>query len=55
MKKGSIFTTAGMLIYLVVSIIDRFVLEIADYIYIPIMIVGIILIIIGIIKNKRNK
>lgn len=55
MKKGSIFTTVGMLIYLIVSIIDRFVLELADYIYIPIMIAGIILMIIGIIQNKRNK
>jgi prepilin signal peptidase PulO-like enzyme (type II secretory pathway) len=55
MKKGSIFTTIGMLIYLVVSIIDRFVLEIADYIYIPIMLIGILIIIIGIIQNRRNK
>lgn len=55
MKKGNIFTSIGMLIYLVISIIDRFVLKIADYIYIPIMIVGIILIIIGIIQNRKNK
>lgn len=55
MKKNNIFTAVGMLIYLVLSIIDRFVLEIADYIYIPIMIVGIILMVIGIIQNRRNK
>lgn len=55
MKKGNIFMSVGMLIYLVVSIIDRFVSKIADNIYISIMIAGIILIIIGIIQNKKNK
>ena len=55
MKKGSIFTSFGMLIYLVLSIIDRFVVKVSNYIYIPIMIVGIILIIIGILQNRKNK
>lgn len=55
MEKGSIWITIGMLIYLVMSIMDRFIVKIADFIYIPAMIVGIILMIIGIIKNRRNK
>ena len=55
MKNGSIFTVVGMLIYLIVSIIDRFVTKIADYIYIPVMLVGFAFLIIGIIQNSKNK
>lgn len=55
MKKSNIFTLVGMLIYLILTIIDRFILKIANYIYIPIMIIGIIFLIVGIVENRKNK
>ena len=49
----------GMTIYLVLSMINRFFMEIPDAIYIPFALVGIALMIIGIAlgskKSKKHK
>lgn len=59
-----IFTILGMTIYLVLSIINRFFMEIPDGIYIPFALVGIALMIVGIalgniqakaIKKEKDK
>ena len=54
MKDRSFLTSIGILIYLIVSIIDKFFYKIPDYIYIPIAVIGIVICIIGFIKD-RNK
>lgn len=53
MKKINL-TIIGIIIYLVLSIIDRLV-DIADYIYVPIALVALVICIIGIIKDKNIK
>lgn len=55
LKKKNWFIEIGLLIYFVLSITDRFVVEISDYIYIPIAIVEVVLIVIGIVQNRREK
>lgn len=54
-KESNIFLALGLLIYAIITIVDRFVIKIADYIYIPILIIGTIMIIIGFIKNRKSK
>lgn len=49
----SLITSAGVLIYVLLSVIDRFVVSIADYIYIPIAITGIALTLAGIVMTRR--
>ena len=55
MRKGDLLRIIGILIYVVLTIIDRFCFNIVDYIYIPIALIGIIFIIVGIIINKKSK
>lgn len=52
MKDKSIFTSIGVIIYIVISGIDKFVYSIPNIIYIPLAILGIVLIFIGIFKSK---
>lgn len=56
MKKsfGNSFISIGFIIYVIVSVIDKFLIKINDYIYIFIMIFAIIIIIIGMTKNKSK-
>ena len=51
----SLITSAGVLIYVLLSVIDRFVVSIADYIYIPIAITGIALTLAGIVMTRRTR
>lgn len=53
MKKRNILVSVGIIIYVVSSIIDRFFYKIPDYVYIPIAILGILIIIVGFIKAKK--
>ena len=53
MSKGDLLRIIGNLIYIVLTVIYRFCFNIADYIYIPIAIISIVLIIIGFIINKK--
>lgn len=55
MKNKNRLMGIGLLIYFVLSIIDRFVVKISDYIYIPIMIVGIVFILLGLLQNRNEK
>ena len=56
MKERSFIVSLGILLYVVLSIIDRFFYKIPDYVYIPLAILGIAIIIVGfIIGKKKNK
>jgi len=55
MNKRNKFVTIGILIYIVSSVISRFILKIPDYIYVPIALIAIVLIFIGLIKERKNK
>ena len=48
------FIIVGMLIYLVTSIINRFFVAIPDAVYIPLAVVGIVLMIAGIRLGKKQ-
>ena len=54
MNKGDLLRIIGILTYVVLTFIDRFCFNIADYIYIPIALIGIAFIIIGFIINKKS-
>ena len=47
-------TIIGVLIYLIYSSVDRFIVEIPDVVAIPLMIVGIVLIIVGAVKSRNS-
>ena len=53
MNKGDLLRIIGILTYVVLTFIDRFCFNIADYIYIPIALIGISIIIVGFIINKK--
>lgn len=53
-RRLSIFTIIGILIYVIMTITDRFIVKLEDYIYIPIAIAGIAFIFIGIIIDRRR-
>ena len=55
MNKGDLLRIIGILSYVILTIIDRFCFIVVDYIYIPIALIGIVLIIIGFIVNKKEK
>ena len=56
MKNRSFIGSIGILLYVVLSLIDRFFYQIPDYIYIPFAILGIGIIIAGfVIDKKKNK
>ena len=56
MKNRSFIGSIGILLYVVLSLIDRFFYQIPDYIYIPLVILGIGIIIAGfVIDKKKNK
>ena len=54
MKDKSILICVGIIIYIVMTGIDRFVYHIPNIIYIPIAILGIALILIGFFKDKSK-
>jgi hypothetical protein len=54
-KNPSLITSAGVLIYVLLSVTDRFVVSIADHIYIPLAITGIVLALAGIIMTRRTR
>ena len=55
MKERSFIGSIGILLYVVLSLIDRFFYKIPDYIYIPLAILGIVIIIVGFVKDKNKK
>ena len=52
MKERSYLISVGIVIYIVMSGVDRFVYHIPNIIYIPLAILGITLILIGFFKDK---
>ena len=54
MKERSFIGSLGILLYVVLSLIDRFFYKIPDYIYIPLMVLGIVIIIVGFVVDKKN-
>ena len=54
MKDKNILISVGIIIYIVMSGVDRFVYHIPNIIYIPTVIIGIALILIGFFKNKSK-
>ena len=56
MKERSSIGSIGILLYVVLSVVDRFFYQIPDYIYIPLAILGIVIIIAGfVVDKKKNK
>ena len=53
MKKNWLISL-GIIIYIVLSGIDGFVFKVPNYLYIPIAIIGITIIIVGFIKDKKT-
>ena len=54
MKERSFIGSIGILLYVVLSLIDRFLYQIPDYIYIPLAILGIVIIIVGFVMGKKK-
>lgn len=54
MKDKNILISVGIMIYIVISGIDRFVKDIPNVIYIPVAILGIALILIGFFKDNSK-
>ena len=54
MKERSFIGSIGILLYVVLSLIDRFFYKIPDYIYIPLMVLGIVIIFVGFVNDKKN-
>ena len=54
MKERSFIVSIGILLYVIVSFIDRFFYSIPDSIYIPLAILGIAIMIVGFIIDKKN-
>ncbi len=52
--KLSVLTTIGILVYVIYSLVDRFVIEIPDIVAIPVMMLGIVLILAGIVKTPKD-
>jgi len=53
-SRYNLSTIIGVLIYLIYSSVDRFIVEIPDVVAIPLMIVGIVLIIVGVVKSRNS-
>ncbi len=52
--KVSVLTRIGILVYVVYSWVDRFIIAIPDIVAIPVMILGIVLILTGIVKTPKD-
>ena len=55
MKERSYLISVGIVIYIVMSAVDRFIYHIPKIIYIPLAILGITLILIGFFKDKSQQ
>jgi hypothetical protein len=53
-EKLNLLPSIGLIIYIIVSLLDKFIIEINDYIYITIMVIAIVIIVIGGILNRKN-
>lgn len=53
-EKMYILTRIGILIYILYSLVDRFIVRISNIVAIPLMIFGILMIVVGYIKRSRD-
>lgn len=54
-NKFNYFGSIGIILYIVISLIDRAIYKLPDLVYILFMFLAIILVIVGIIVDKNNK
>ena len=54
-KKFNYFGSIGIVMYIVISLIDRAVFKMSDMVYILLMLVAITCVIIGIILDRRDR
>ena len=54
-KKSTLLISIVLIIYILLSVIDRYFIKVDPYLYIPIALLGILFIILGIIKDGKNK
>ena len=54
MRKRSTFLIVGMIIYIVMSGLDRFVVKIPNPVYIPAVIIGLALVIAGALSRRKK-
>ena len=54
MKDKSILISMGIILYIIMAGVDRFVYRITNIVYIPVAILGIALMLIGFFKNKSK-
>ena len=52
--KKSLLPIIGIIMYIILSILDKFIVKVPWYIYITVGISSIIIIIIGIIKDRKK-
>ncbi len=52
MKKINWMIRIGLLLYVLLTVTDRFIVKLPDYLFIPIAITGIVFIFCGFIKSK---
>ena len=52
--KKSLLPIIGIIMYIILSIVDKFIIKVPDFIYITIGISSIIIIIIGIVKDRKK-
>lgn len=52
--KVNMLTIIGVIVYVVYALINRFIFEIPDILAIPIIILGIIFILTGIVRTSKN-
>lgn len=55
MRDKNIFLAIGMLIFIITYMINRFILELSDPVYIGILIVSIISIIVGMLGIRKKR
>ncbi|MBR4278745.1 MAG: hypothetical protein IKT34_01085 [Clostridia bacterium] len=53
MKDRSLFSTVGIIIWIITSAVDKFVYKIPNPIYIVLAVIGLALIIAGFIKDRK--
>ena len=52
--KKSLLSIVGIIMYIILSMVDKIITKVPDYIYIIVGISSIIIIIIGIIKDRKK-
>lgn len=54
-NKFNYFGSIGIILYIVISLVDRAIYKMPDLIYILFMLVAITLVIVGIVIDRKNK